>query len=680
MQLNMKPNIITTMALLLFFQFAAQVTCQNTIHEPPIIGAQVIIEPGQTPEEIDSWFRILKENDMKVCRIRMFEIYMHKPDGTWDYSLFDRAFKSAEKNKIKVFATIFPSSTENSVGGFKFPESDAHFANIAEYIKNIVNHFKQYSSLYGWVLLNEPGTGGQLPNTDFTANKFNEWKARQTPPAYNSKGYTKLVNFDREKFLVDYTTWFLNWIADEIHKYDPGRHVHVNNHMIFRNVAEYNFPEWRKFLTSLGASAHPSWHFDYFQRSQYAMAVSANCDIIRSGAGQLPFWVTELQGGNNTYSGLMPFCPTKEEIIQWQWSIIGSGAKGIIFWCLNPRSIGWEAGEWALLDFQYKPSDRLIAASKVSQCINKNNSLFAYAVPLETGISIIFIREALWAESKLQIGSTNPNDIEGRMVGGVMKSALAFYETLIENGVNSNLQEIGEYDWDQENYSGKTIILANQITVPSKYWSKIIDFVAKGGKLIVDGNTAFYDENMLCLMNTGFPFEEILGGTVSEFKCNPGDFIINLDHPEITLPAHLWKGYIIPSGGKPIATEGNLVTGIRNSFKKGETLWIPSLIGLGASREDNSMLSQFLMKEIKTVPSLPVRFKEQQKEVMMRTMISGKSYITIIINKSESVKDIELLISGGLNPTLLYTNNNAAVTANKAVVPAEGTMVVLWQP
>ena len=40
------------------------------------IGAQIFIEPGQTPEQIESWFRLLHENGMNVCRIRMFEVYM----------------------------------------------------------------------------------------------------------------------------------------------------------------------------------------------------------------------------------------------------------------------------------------------------------------------------------------------------------------------------------------------------------------------------------------------------------------------------------------------------------------------------------------------------------------------------------------------------------------------------
>ncbi|HYN03387.1 MAG TPA: hypothetical protein VE359_13140, partial [Vicinamibacteria bacterium] len=34
----------------------------------PLIGAQVWIEPGQTPDEIDGWFRTLAESGMPVAR------------------------------------------------------------------------------------------------------------------------------------------------------------------------------------------------------------------------------------------------------------------------------------------------------------------------------------------------------------------------------------------------------------------------------------------------------------------------------------------------------------------------------------------------------------------------------------------------------------------------------------
>lgn len=33
-------------------------------NDPVIIGAEIFIEPGQNPDDVDEWFRILKENGM----------------------------------------------------------------------------------------------------------------------------------------------------------------------------------------------------------------------------------------------------------------------------------------------------------------------------------------------------------------------------------------------------------------------------------------------------------------------------------------------------------------------------------------------------------------------------------------------------------------------------------------
>jgi beta-galactosidase len=72
-------------------------SAQTSIDKVPMIGAEVFIEPGQTPDEIDIWFKRLKEAGMTLTRIRMFERYMHTPDGKLDFSLFDEAYKAAEK-------------------------------------------------------------------------------------------------------------------------------------------------------------------------------------------------------------------------------------------------------------------------------------------------------------------------------------------------------------------------------------------------------------------------------------------------------------------------------------------------------------------------------------------------------------------------------------------------------
>jgi len=643
----------------------------------PLIGAQVFIEPGQTPGDVENWFRILNLAGMTVCRIRMFETHMHRPDGSWDFSLYDNAFRAAEKYGVKIFATLFPADSKNSVGGEKFPESEQHLKQISEYIKNIVSHFRQYGALYAWVLQNEPGNGGNMPDNAFARDSFRRWKEKQVSPIYSSKGYMT-ESFETKRFVRDYETWFLGWIAAEIKKYDPDRPLHVNNHQIFENVAEYDFPSWRKFLTTLGASAHPSWHFGYFNRNQYAVALAANCDIIRSGAGNIPFWITELQGGNNIYSGNVPICPTKEEITQWLWTGIMSGADGIIFWTLNPRGTADEAGEWAMITFQNEPSDRLTAASKVIKTLASNPGIFSNTVPIESNIHILYSRESLWAESRSQMRGEK---IEGRSAGGVMKSALAYYEALSENGIGCNFGEMNEFDWSKNNYERNTIILAHQISIPSVYWEKLEGFVNRGGKLVVSGLTGFFDENMHNIMKTGFPLEKLFGGNLREVIHVGDKFEIELENPELQLPAHLWRGTIKNNTADIIGTWGYEIIATRNHFGRGEVVWIPSLIGLGARRVNNQPLSELLRVEAdQSISDIPVRFKKQEPGVMMRTLRSGKSLLSVVINKNPERRNIEIETTGNLKPVLLFADKSGMILGNNICsIGSEETIVIKWE-
>lgn len=653
------------------------VKAQKTLSDVPIFGAQIFIEPGQTQAEIETWFLRLKEHGMKTTRIRMFESYMHKPDGTWDYSLFDMAFKAAEKYDIKVYATIFPYTEKTDIGGFKFPRDEQHLQSVAVFIEKLVTHFSRFKSMYGWVLINEPGVGGKIPVTDFTKAKYREWLKTNPQKDFTGNGYPILVELTDQRFLLGYNTWYLNWIVGEIKKYDTSHVIHVNNHAIFQNCAEYDFPEWRKFLTTFGGSAHAGWHFGYFKREQYALAMAANSEIVRSGAGELPWMMTEIQGGNNTYSAMAPLCPTKEEIAQWMWIILGTQGKGGIFWSLNPRSSGIEAGEWAMLDFQDKPSDRLTAASEVIKVIESKPDLFAGACEVESGVNLLYIRQSLWAEKKME--SPSSPRYEAREEGGVMKSVLGYFETLSEMGINCNIKEFGEFDFSKSDYTGSIIILAHQISVPSEYATILESFVSKGGKLMVDGLTGFFDDDLHNTMKTGFPFAGLFGGNMSEFKVVDNLFEVKLG--QVNLPAHLWRGFISNTSGEILSTVDGLPVATRNRFGKGETLWIPSLVGLGARLSDNSALAGFLKNEMKTnFENAPYCFAAQQKGCLMKTLQSGNAFITVVVNKSTETKNIELKVSDPkLNPEILFANKSGSLNAKNLNISPEETMVIVWE-
>ncbi|MBN1480688.1 beta-galactosidase trimerization domain-containing protein [candidate division KSB1 bacterium] len=639
--------------------------------ELPLLGAQVFIEPGQTAEETELWFKTMRDHGMQICRIRMFESYMRQSDGSWDFSLFDQAFKLAEKYNIKVMGTFFPTTTKTDIGGWKFPKDREQLGQFAEYIKQLVTHFKKYKSLYAWVLINEPGGG--LRDTAFSREIRQQWNQEHPQREVLDNGYPVLVDLQDERFKEYMTSWMLNWIAEQVRVYDEEIHLHVNNHAIFSNLPEYDFPYWRTFLNSLGGSAHPSWHYTAFPRDQYALILSANSEILLSGAGHLPWLMTEIQGGNNTYSSNTPMCPTAEEITQWLWMILGTEGKGGIFWTLNPRASGVESGEWALLDFQHQPTDRVAAIKRVSDCIQQNNDVFKQLKKIDSGINLLYIRESLWAENVITQGT--PAATDSRKIG--LKNLLGYFKALSEMGINANIKAFEEFDFTKENYTGSTIILANQIVLPVNTVKPLEHFVKKGGTLLVDGLTGYYDEHVHNRMLTDFPFAHLFGGQLAEFRHSSDIFYYELAGMQV--PASLWKGFLKPDEkSTALATFGEHITATRSNFGEGSVIWIPGLLGLPAW-EDAQPLAKFLTYTL-PLDSVPLRFEQHAKNVVMKTLQPDEAVITILVNKAKTEKEVELngcveLLNGRV---LFSTIDRTSINGTIKLYPEE-TLVVQWR-
>ncbi|WP_300699786.1 hypothetical protein [Bacteroides sp.] len=632
----------------------------------PFVGAQVFIEPGQTSTQIDGWFRTMAENDMTMCRIRMFESYMKQSDGSWDFSLFDMAFQSAARHGVKVYATLFPATEKTDIGGWKFPANDEQKASFVSFIKALVTHYKEFPALAGWVIINEPGTDGNYPRTEFAEKARTQWNKLHPECDYKENGFPVLMTVRNQQFIQDFTTDFLKYIALEIKKYDDTHDVHVNPAGVFVNYGEYNFPVWRDFLSSLGGSAHPSWHFGYFSRRQYSLAMLALSELLRSGAGTLPWFMTEIQGGNNTYSGVQALCPTADEITQWLWTVLGCEGKGSIFWMLNARSSGIEAGEWAMIDFQGKPSERLQAAKQVSEVVNRHSALFRSPRIIPSGIDVVYLKESLWAENLM---GRKQDKYQGRMHGAVIKSPIACFKALTERGLNVGLKAIDEYDFSQADHTGRSIILSNQIAIPTFYKQRLEHFVAQGGTLFVEGLTAFFDEELHNTMNTGFTFEKLFGCNISEFILQDNLFTITIG--EYVLPTHLWQGKIC----------GETLPVHTHSFGRGKVVWCPSNIALGAWVSDNyKPLSDYLY-ELLPKSADAIAFSSYQSDVLLRTLKSGNATLLVCINKSTEIRKIVLsgpqcLLSARCLP--IYASAGCSAEGGVLTMTPEGVLVLKW--
>jgi beta-galactosidase len=80
-----------------------------------------------------------------------------------------------------------------------------------------------------------------------------------------------------------------------------------------------------------------------------------------------------------------------------------------------------------------------------------------------------------------------------------------------------------------------------------------------------------------------------------------------------------------------------------------------------------------------TLNNIPFRFKIPQKNMLMKTLQSGNSYITVMVNKSEEARNVELILKDdGMRPIILYANKQGIVSQKTVTIAPEETMVIQW--
>src|ERR1035437_2747417 len=81
---------------------------------PPrlLIGTQVWFEPGEedSDEAADHIFKTLADTQMPLARVSLVWNYMEKKPGQWDFTMFDRVFRAAERYHVRIAATLWPAA------------------------------------------------------------------------------------------------------------------------------------------------------------------------------------------------------------------------------------------------------------------------------------------------------------------------------------------------------------------------------------------------------------------------------------------------------------------------------------------------------------------------------------------------------------------------------------------
>ena len=120
---------------------------------------------------------------------------------------------------------------------------------------------------------------------------------------------------------------------------------------------------------------------------------------------------------------------------------------------------------------------------------------------------------------------------------------------------------------------------------------------------------------------------------------------------------------------------------VKNKYGKGEAVWIPSLIDLGAWLYGSDGLRTLLQNEMGNyVSKLPFTFAEPQNDVMIRTLQNGGRYVTVIINQQNQNAKVVLQYAVQSKPRVIFENEIAFDPAAKSVsLEPNETIVILWE-
>lgn len=680
-------------------------TTSKPIKHRPLLGAEIITDVTATPERIDHWFELLSRYQMPLARVFI-------PRTESQLEKMDLFFDAAEKYGVVISATL---------GGLPSEEN-------ANWIRRVVKRYMTRPALDSWILMNEPGV---VPHPDeFATPRFRAWlkEKYKTIDVLNlawrtchesfdiitpdddqlaGSGFSPATPFvDWNTFWREHLGWHLNWIADVVHELDRVHPVHTNPHALAGNLApvSLDLPSWRPFLDSLGCSMHPSWHFPLLGRDQYTFGVSYVCDMVRGAIEPKPFWITELQGGNTTYSGGRPLYPFPADLAQWLWTGIGAGIERAIFWLLNNRSASGESGEWSLLDFQQQPTERLDAAHDVARTINRHGELFDIAQPAKYPITIGLSLETMTLQQRYQ--QVMPTQVKESGQSNFSAARSRDAHTYAVYGAYRALQELGYcpqikhmHDLPTEVEAGPDagrglLVLPNITALSASQAESVTRLVHAGHTALITGLTGVWDPNGRFMpLLEGFPLEQLIGATLRDIRTLDEDCQVQLQHPALTLPSELWVGEIRNHTANVIGSQNGWITAVHATAGKGQVFWIPSLVDVAGWLGDGQALSKlmdYVMGRSKVL--VPFRFAHRQPGCLLRVMrcnpespgpqsdvrnTTGSQYITIIANGTNKPCAVDLVHPPELRPQLLWPEESDQVPFNWTL-PARGTLVVHW--
>jgi len=583
-------------------------------------GAVYFRKSNPPREDWERDYKTASEDGMNIFRHWFLWSAVEIKPGEYNWEDYDRQLDLAAKYGLKtIIAEMITSAPEwafrdlayarlERIDGSKidshmsascvtggFPglclDNEEVLALAERFLTELVKRYRNHPGLGGYDIWNECNYLPDVCYCPATQKKFRLWLQKKykdiktLSEVWHRYGYRDWEDvsaprslgpypdvIDWLQFRIENAYELMQWRADLIKKLDPDHPVTAHGIVgTLTHLANCGADDWKAaervevYGYTWGACRHGNepwkqWH-----------AV----DIVRCASKGKPFWHAEAYGGPLWMQPQVINKPRDEgriarpkDIRIWNMVSFAGGARGLFYLRWRPLLDGPLFGAFGPYNLDGSRTDRSEMVSRIAKWVNapEQEALWK-SQPVKGDIGILIIPETeIFCYA--QQGNTEyyANSLRGT------------YQGFFDNNIQADWVRIEDIDNYDLLYLPFPVMLTKEIA------HKLIEWVKKGGKLVVEGCPAYFGDNgRVCTIQPGLGFDKILGVREKYVEFTPdllNNLIIKIDN------LHVYGGIFLQSydvtTGKPVGWyEDGSIAAVENQYGDGKTLLIGSFPGYG---------------------------------------------------------------------------------------------------
>lgn len=371
-----------------------------------------------------------------------------------------------------------------------------------------------------------------------------------------------------------------------------------------------------KEVDQFGLSAFPLWLMGKEHVGQHFM----NVEVVAEASREKPFYQVELQGGGGKTGLLAGVVPKKEDVRQWNWSVIAGGGKGVIYWQYKPEPAGMESPGFGQVNIDGTNTERSLEAGR---CAAQFKNLDPFKRVLAKN-AVFLSRNSDLLTNAVQEEKKYNHSFKG------------YHQALCDAGIPCRFVHADYADKMYEE-GVRTLYAPMTLALSCKEKEDLKVYVEKGGTLILECGAGMYKENGELDFNNKLlgdffgmvtcSYDQLLTDTISAFSDEERLFDGSYFRQYYASVAEDCKLTAKFADGSPAVLE--------RSYGKGKVVWVGSFLGAGywTTRDDNT--KNFIASFADTLGYESVK-KLESNGMIVRLLESDDEYALVCMNRTES--------------------------------------------